>query len=194
MSGLQDIPYRIPVEWDSKWFLEFIRDVLTKVDVRNATGVGITIEGEADQLATLTNESKDNEFIMVSTSGNLDNERVLAVNGGLELTDNGAGFTIVVSILDNGIVFGKIQEIATSRFLGRITASTGDVESLTGTQATTLLDAATTLLQGLVKQTVAVPDLSQTISSPPTQAEVQAISDKVDEWLAKERTSGQLDT
>jgi hypothetical protein len=33
-------------------------------------------------------------------------------------------------------------------------------------------------------------DLNQTISDPPTQAEVQAISDKVDALLAKLRTAG----
>lgn len=192
MTGIQDLPHqRIPEEWDNKWFLEFIRDVLINVDVRNAIGIGITITGQPDETATLANDSIDNDFIMVTESANQQNERVLAVDGGLSLTDNGAGFTIVVSILDNGIVFGKIQQIATSRFLGRVTASTGDVESLTGTQATTLLDPATTSLQGVVKQTAAVTDLNQTISSPPTQAEVQAISDKIDEWLAKERTSGQ---
>ena len=190
MSGLQNIPYRIPEEWDPKWFLDFIKDVLADADVRNAEGIGILIEGEADQIATLTNESQDNEFIMVSASAGQDNERVLAVNGGLELTDNGPGLTIVVSILANGIIFAKIQQI-TGPFLGR-TAGTGDIEELTGTEATALLDAATTLLNGVVKQSTAVTDLSQTITNPPTQAEVQAISDKVDELLAVMRVSGQL--
>jgi hypothetical protein len=38
----------------------------------------------------------------------------------------------------------------TSRFFGRITAGAGNAEELTGTQATTLLDAFTTSLKGLV--------------------------------------------
>lgn len=42
------------------------------------------------------------------------------------------------------------------------------------------------------KQTTAIADLNQTISSPPTQAEVQAISDKIDEILAALRTSGKV--
>ena len=43
---------------------------------------------------------------------------------------------------------------------------------------------------------VAVDDLTQTISNPPTQAEVQAIQDKVNELLASLRTdnSNILDT
>lgn len=42
----------------------------------------------------------------------------------------------------------------------------------------------------------AVADLSQTISDPPTQAEVQAISDKIDELLGKLRSANSniLDT
>lgn len=53
-------------------------------------------------------------------------------------------------------------------------------------------DATTTSL-GTVKQAAAVADLNQTIAGPST-AEVQAISDKVDELLAALRTSGALDT
>jgi hypothetical protein len=40
--------------------------------------------------------------------------------------------------------------IATARILGRITGGTGDIEELTGTQLTTLLDAFTSSLKGLV--------------------------------------------
>ena len=40
----------------------------------------------------------------------------------------------------------------------------------------------------------AVTDLDQTISNPPTQAEVQALSDKVDELLAALRAAGLMET
>jgi len=62
---------------------------------------------------------------------------------------------------------------------------TRDSDGLSGTPAT--ISAA-----GVVSQMAAISDLSQTISSPPTQAEVQAISDKVDEVLAAMRTAGIL--
>lgn len=42
-----------------------------------------------------------------------------------------------------------LAQIATARILGRISAGTGDVEALTGTQATTLLDVFTSALKGL---------------------------------------------
>src|SRR5262245_15629647 len=49
----------------------------------------------------------------------------------------------------NKATFSKIQQISTARLLGRTTAATGDIEELTGTQATTLLDTFTTSLKGL---------------------------------------------
>lgn len=55
--------------------------------------------------------------------------------------------------------------------------------------------AATTTLPGRNTQATAVADLNQTISATPTQAEVQAISDKVDELLAALRAAtGLLET
>lgn len=51
---------------------------------------------------------------------------------------------------------------------------------------------ADTLATLVVGDQTAIPDLNQTISDPPTQAEVQAISDKVDALLATLRTAGLL--
>jgi len=47
------------------------------------------------------------------------------------------------------IALANIAQIATSSILGRTTASTGDIEVLTGTQATALLDAFTSGAKGL---------------------------------------------
>jgi hypothetical protein len=49
-------------------------------------------------------------------------------------------------------------------------------------------------LQAISRKAAAVADLDQTISNPPTQAEVQAISDKLDELLAALRTAEKLKT
>lgn len=67
--------------------------------------------------------------------------------GDITVSSSGAVWTI-----DAGVVtYAKMQDVsATSRFLGRITGGSGDVEELTGTQATTLLDAFTSLLKGVV--------------------------------------------
>lgn len=45
---------------------------------------------------------------------------------------------------------------------------------------------------GKLAQQTAEADLNQTISDPPTQAEVQAITDKIDAFLAKIRLAGIL--
>lgn len=59
--------------------------------------------------------------------------------------------TGTVWTIDNDVVtLAKMLNIATARILGRITGGTGDIEELTGTQLTTLLDAFTSSLKGLV--------------------------------------------
>lgn len=65
--------------------------------------------------------------------------------GDITVSSSGTVWTI-----DNDVVtLAKLLNIATSRILGRVTASSGDVEELTGTQLTTLLDAFTSSLKGL---------------------------------------------
>jgi len=50
---------------------------------------------------------------------------------------------------DGAVTLAKLQDIATARILGRSTAGTGDVEELTGAQATALLSAASDTLAGI---------------------------------------------
>lgn len=79
----------------------------------------------------------------------------LAVNvgsAGAPVLFNGAGGTPssltltnatglpTAGLVNNAVTLGKMAQVATARFLGRTTASTGDVEALTATQATALLD------------------------------------------------------
>jgi hypothetical protein len=63
--------------------------------------------------------------------------------------DLGFGTLVTNNIGDNQVTFPKIEDIATARILGRVTAGAGDIEELTGTQATTLLDNFTSALKGL---------------------------------------------
>ena len=60
-------------------------------------------------------------------------------------------FSNVPVVPNDSFTYAKLQNVsATSRFLGRITSGAGDIEELTGTQSTTLLDTFTTGLKGLV--------------------------------------------
>ena len=55
-----------------------------------------------------------------------------------------------VSIADNSITNAKLAQIAENTIKGRITAGTGNVEDLTVTQVTSMLNVFTDLLKGLV--------------------------------------------
>lgn len=68
-----------------------------------------------------------------------------AYTGDVTKTAAGTALTIPNNTVDNA----RLADMATARFKGRTTASTGDPEDLTGTQATAMLDSATTSLKGL---------------------------------------------
>ena len=60
-------------------------------------------------------------------------------------------FTLPPIVPPDSFSFAQLQNIATATILGRNTAGTGDVEALTGAQATTLLSAASETVSGRVE-------------------------------------------
>lgn len=64
-----------------------------------------------------------------------------------DINGTGSG-SFATAIGTNVVTLAKMAQVATATFLGRITAATGNVEALTATQATALLNPATTSLQG----------------------------------------------
>jgi len=82
---------------------------------------------------------------------------------------------------------GTASASALSDHTGATTAhgATGDLVGVGNT--------ATATVAGVVLAGTPVADLAQTVSATPTQAEVQAISNKVDELLAALRTAGILE-
>jgi alpha-D-ribose 1-methylphosphonate 5-triphosphate synthase subunit PhnH len=132
---------------------------LTAANVR--TVLGFTTVGEA--LTVLTNPSavtfiRINADNTVSTRtaaelktdlslNNVENTALSTWAGSTNITTLGTITTGVWNGTD--IAFANIQDIATARILGRVTAATGVIEELTGTQATTLLDVFTSGLKGL---------------------------------------------
>jgi len=107
-------------------------------------------------------------YVTIGLNGTLTDERTLAVGAGLSLADGGANAAVTLgraaftgdvtaaanvntlTIAAGAVTLAKQADVATARIMGRITAATGVQESLTGTQATTLLDLFTSGLQGLV--------------------------------------------
>lgn len=57
-----------------------------------------------------------------------------------DVTGSGTA-SFAATIANNAVTLAKMAQVATARFMGRTTASTGNVEALTATQATAMLDA-----------------------------------------------------
>lgn len=100
------------------------------------------------------------------------------------------------TLLQFGAVPGAIDgymPLIGGNFIGQISAPSILVGPAAGTKypVVTTDDTATTGTAGLVEMAAAVADLNQTIAGP-SIAEVQAISDKVDELLASLRAAGIL--
>jgi hypothetical protein len=64
-----------------------------------------------------------------------------------DITVSGSGLTWTIDT--NVVSLSKLAQIATARILGRTTALTGDVEALTGTEVTAMLDAFASGTKGL---------------------------------------------
>lgn len=80
------------------------------------------------------------------STGTLPAARMPALTGDVTSTVG----TVATTIAAAAVTLAKMAALATGRFIGRITGGSGDPESLTGTQATTLLDVFTASLKGLV--------------------------------------------
>lgn len=129
-------------------------------DISVAAGVW-SIDAGVVTLAKMANIATD-RLIGRDTAGTGVPE-ALTVGGGLEFTGTGgiqhsattgdvtqsAGGT-VTTIANAAVTLAKMADLATSRFIGRVTAGTGVPESLTSTQATSMLNVFTSGLNGLV--------------------------------------------
>lgn len=93
-------------------------------------------------------------FVKMTASGtfSLDTSTYLTSNQTITLSGDvsGSGTTAITTAIGaNKVTNAMLAQIATSSFHGRVTAGTGNVETLTGTQATTILDVFTSALKGL---------------------------------------------
>lgn len=89
------------------------------------------------------------QYIVAAAHASLSAERV-TTDTATVAWDHGTPAQAKANVPDNAITYAKMQNVTnTSRFIGRITGGSGDPEELTGTQATTLLDAFTDSLKGV---------------------------------------------
>jgi hypothetical protein len=151
--------------------IDFASNTLTTTFADLNTAVSDATLVDLDDSQTLTNKSIDfasntitttfaelNTAVSDATLVDLDDVQTLT-----NKTINTASNTITIvkadisdfpiqtaDIADDAVTFAKLQNIATSTILGRITGGAGNTEELTGTQVTTLLDTFTTVLKGVV--------------------------------------------
>lgn len=121
MSGLQNIPLRIPSRWDPAWFERFVREILAPADVRNAlAGAGISIEGSPDTPATIAADADLEELatasVVTALPSNVPEARRLVGGEGIRLDDNGGGSTLVVTV--SNVPFGRLQQIPAPSVVG----------------------------------------------------------------------------
>jgi len=110
-----------------------------------------TLTFESNELAVVALAALDH--IVFNDATDTTPKRALVSGIDLALFDNTAGWLATVNLatdVTGDLPFSNIAQIATARILGRVTAATGDIEVLTGTQTTALLDVATIALKGLV--------------------------------------------
>jgi hypothetical protein len=105
------------------------------------------------QIGTKQNQLNGTGFVKASgTTISYDNSTYITGNQSITLSGDvsGTGSTaITTAIGNNKVTNAMLAQIATATFKGRTTASTGNVEDLTATQATALLDTFTSSLKGL---------------------------------------------
>lgn len=119
---------------------------------------------------------------LLSLSGSNTGDQTITLTG--DVTGSGTG-SFAATIANDAVTYAKLQNVsATARFIGRITSGAGDAEEMTGTQATTLLDAFTSGLKGLVPAsgggTTNFLRADGTFAAPPTGSGAAATYGTVD--------------
>jgi hypothetical protein len=122
-------------------------DNSTAVQASMSTAGAISVTGITSSSLT----GAGDRMVVANASGVLSTQAIPSAitdgdKGDITVSASGATWTVD----GNAITLAKMQQIATSSFLGRVTAGTGNVEVLTGTQATSLLDTFTSGAKGLV--------------------------------------------
>lgn len=145
-QGLQFIQLRIPPRWDPVWFEQFVRDVLSKADVRNAIeGPGVTIEGTSAERPIITATADlldllEQNFILATSSSFLARERVLdGEDDVVTATDEGPGGRFIIGIKTNGIGPSKFRRSVALSVVGRRQDTDGNVNDIAAADDNTFL-------------------------------------------------------
>lgn len=127
-------------------------------------------------------------FVKISgTTISYDNSTYLTANQTITLSGDvsGSGTTAITTTIGaNKVTLAMMAQVATATFLGRTTAGPGNVEALTVTQATAMLNVFNTTLKGLVPAsgggTVNFLRADGSWATPPTGGGALAINNNAD--------------
>ena len=118
--------------------LNFVGSAITASDTGAKTQVA-THATLNDLASNLTATASQINTVVSNTSGTNTGDQTITLTG--DVTGSGTG-SFAATIANNAVSNAKLATVATATFKGRTTAGTGNVEDLTPTQATALLDAA----------------------------------------------------
>ena len=141
MTGIQNIPLRIPEQWDARWFDVFVREVLANADVRNATGSGVTVSGTADEAGTLTVDEvglSGLEDIAPSTVLG----RITAGTGAVEQLTAAQVRTLLVLATGDDVTFANITGTTADVGTGGFLVSSTKVVGAQGSAVASLTDSS----------------------------------------------------
>lgn len=136
--------------------------VVGETDTNTITGKLTQIDNKTiysiEEITNLTDNgfiktTGDDGTLQIDTNTYLTGNQSITFTSTGDITGSASGATSLtptLSIGSNKVSNAKLSTVATATFKGRVTAATGNVEDLTGTQATTLLDTFTSALKGLV--------------------------------------------
>lgn len=127
-QGVQHLPIRYPAEMPPylrDWLDRvLIKDILAKMDPRNAQGNGVEISGQSSEVATFSvsedlQQLFDADFAMVEPSPLLPNARTMAGESGVvELIDAGPGGALGIGIAQHGLQPNKLMQFPPASVLG----------------------------------------------------------------------------
>jgi hypothetical protein len=162
----------IPEKWDRQWFRYFIDMYLTNADIRNATGIGITINGNVSGNPTTGTSGGGGSTVTISPTPIANNEVLGNISGatavpvGLTQTQFTALINTFTSSLSGAVpasgggtinflrADGTFQppfgNIANNTVLGNVSGISAPAVALTQLQLTALVNVFTSALSGAV--------------------------------------------
>ena len=139
---------------DGSWAAVTASGTVTSVSVTTANGVSGSVATATSTPAitltlgaiTPTSVAATGTVTGSNLSGTNTGDQTVTLTGDVSGTGTGSFATAIGA---NKVTNAMLSQVATATFHGRITAATGNVETLTATQATSLLDAVTSTTKGL---------------------------------------------